>query len=59
MLVLAAGPEEALHRGAAVGAFDPFIGGAELEFCQLGLAGHEVDGVEQRRRIDAVERRAG
>src|SRR5262245_43033240 len=59
MFVRAARAMEVGHGGAAVGAVEPFVAGTELKFGQVGLAGDEVDRVDEGRRIDAVERRSG
>ena len=59
VLLLAACAMELHHGGAAMRAVEPFIAGAELEIGEIGLAGDEVDRIDQRRRIDAVERRTG
>lgn len=54
MRVLAAGAEETVHDGLALGADDPAAIGAEAEFGEFGLCADSVDGGEQCRRIDAV-----
>ena len=59
MLMLTAGAGEAGHGAAAVGSIEPFVDSAKLELGKLRLARDEVDGVDECRRIDPVERRTG
>ena len=49
---------ELFDRAAGVCAGDPAIRGAELEFRQRRIRAHRIDGREQGRGVDAVERTA-